>query len=144
MPRKKKTSTRTKRTFQSWGRRAPKRGKAREKLYKECGRKCFLLPSERKFPVCPSCRNSRCTCKPDCKGLIAAIIRGNQHGYPNVVRRAKRMYKKHGCSTKKKKKKSSKRRKSSKKREKKPTKRKKKKSTTKRKKRRSSARRKKK
>lgn len=73
----------------SWKRRAPKRGPEREQMIADCGRACFLMPDERKFPICRKCRvGHRCTCLPECNGLRAAIMRGRQWGYNDVVQRA--------------------------------------------------------
>lgn len=71
-----------------WRVAAPKRGRERTELLNKCGEKCFLLPKAKKFPVCPVCKNSICTCKYDCRGIIAAKVRASQYGYTDVRKRA--------------------------------------------------------
>lgn len=81
-----------------WGMLAPKLGKERSRLYKKCGKKCFLKPDKRKpsqskFPVC-----SKRSCKINCKGLSAAYIRSRQWrkkkpSYNKVAAKAKQMSK---------------------------------------------------
>ena len=61
-----------------WGKMAPKSGKERSRVYKKCGKKCFLKPNKRKpsqskFPVC-----SKSSCKINCKGVTSAYIRSRQ------------------------------------------------------------------
>lgn len=80
-----------------WSQIAPKRGHDREKLISGCGSRCFLMPRERKFPICRRCGELSCTCRPDCSGLRAAIIRSAQWGYPGVNREAKRLFDANGC-----------------------------------------------
>jgi hypothetical protein len=75
----------------SWSQRAPKRGPERARMLAECGKRCFLLPDVEKFPICEKCRPRGCGCRPDCAGLRAAIARGSQWGYADVVRRARAM-----------------------------------------------------
>lgn len=73
----------------------PRKGLARHVLKKRCGSKCFLRPSEEKFPVCKlaakrsrSGRLGRLSCKPDCRALLSAFRRAKQYQYPNVARKA--------------------------------------------------------
>ena len=53
-----------------WKQAAPKIGKEREQLASNCGGKCFLMPKERKFPICARCKKNMCECKLNCKGII--------------------------------------------------------------------------
>jgi hypothetical protein len=46
----------------------PTSRREREDLMGACGDKCFLVPNERKYPIC----NKKKTCKVDCNGLRAA------------------------------------------------------------------------
>lgn len=83
----------------SWSKDAPKRGAEREELAHGCGERCFLMPSQRKFPICSRCGSGGvCSCAPSCAGLRAAMIRSAQWGYDGVHTKAKRMYAKQGCS----------------------------------------------
>lgn len=86
------------RETRGWALNAPKTFSERESVYDKCGSKCFLIPSERKFPVCP--RDTK-DCIPDCGGLISAKIRARQWGYwPLVEKKFERTYKEAGCSKK--------------------------------------------
>jgi hypothetical protein len=67
-----------------WSEEAPRKKAEREKMLAQCGRKCFLLPSKLKFPVC------RKTCEPDCRGARAAYMRAKQHKYEGVAKAAKK------------------------------------------------------
>jgi hypothetical protein len=80
-----------------WSEIAPKRVAEREKLVSGCGGRCFLMPRERKFPVCKRCSGDSCSCKAECSGLRAAIIRSAQWHYPEVNRRARQMFDEQGC-----------------------------------------------
>ena len=81
-----------------WSEHAPKKGKQREQLAKSCGKKCFLLRNQKKFPVCPRCNGNVCTCKPSCEGLRAARIRAAQWHYKQVKETAEKLLKESGCS----------------------------------------------
>lgn len=87
------------RETRGWNLRAPRTVPEREAVFERCGSKCFLIPEERKFPVCE--RETR-TCKADCGGLLSAKIRARQWGYwPLVGKKVEQLYKESGCSTKK-------------------------------------------
>jgi len=75
-----------------WSRLSPKRGSDRHKMKKKCGKKCFLLPSEEKFPIC-----SRGSCRTNCNGLLAAYKRASQYKYSRVKSRAKSLAKRNRC-----------------------------------------------
>jgi hypothetical protein len=86
------------RETRNWSIRSPRTVEEREYVYKKCGSKCFLIPSERKFPVC---EKNTTTCVPDCGGLISAKIRARQWGYwPLVENKMERLYKNLPCSKK--------------------------------------------
>lgn len=76
-----------------WTKIAPKQGKERTSMLRKCGSKCFLLPSEKKFPIC-----TPGSCRVNCKGLAAAKIRASQWGYNNVRSKAQHKGVKAGCS----------------------------------------------
>lgn len=80
-----------------WSTVAPRKGLDRERLMKGCGGRCFLMPKEKKFPICRRCDGRSCSCKPECSALRAARIRAAQWGYPEVYRRAKQMFDEQGC-----------------------------------------------
>ena len=67
-----------------WGEVAPKRGRARQELYDNCGDKCFLIPENKSFPICAGCDSGNCACELDCRGLSAAKIRAHQWKYANL------------------------------------------------------------
>jgi hypothetical protein len=81
-----------------WGKMAPKSGKERSRVYKKCGKKCFLKPDKRnpsqsKFPVC-----SKSSCKINCKGVTSAYIRSRQWrkkipSYSKIATKAKKLSK---------------------------------------------------
>ena len=62
-----------KRKTSGWAKISPK-GKARTRMLKKCGRKCFLGP-KKSFPIC-----AKGTCKISKKGLYAAYVRSRQWG----------------------------------------------------------------
>ena len=76
-----------------WAARAPKPGKARERLYSACGPDAFLLPNKEqrgksKFPIAAKCgtgTEGMCDCKIDCGGVQAAYNRARQYKYDNVA-----------------------------------------------------------
>lgn len=87
------------RETRDWSLKAPKTVEEREEVYDKCGAKCFLMPNERKFPVCA--RDTK-DCKADCGGLLSAKIRARQWGYwPLVEKKTERLYKESECSKKK-------------------------------------------
>ena len=69
------------------GRKAIKRRSVRQKMPSQC----FLLPKERKFPVCPASVAKTGKVVYDVKLIRAAITRAAQHGYPEVERKARRL-----------------------------------------------------
>jgi hypothetical protein len=75
-----------------WAVSAPQRGKERKELLMTCGEKCFLMPNEKKFPVCAATRVSK-ECKYDCRGIISAKIRAKQYKYPEVAALAEKLEK---------------------------------------------------
>ena len=75
-----------------WAAQSPRRGRERSVMSKKCGSSCFLLPSEKKFPICP--KNS---CKKSCKGLLSAKIRAKQYKYNKVASKAEALMRKHKC-----------------------------------------------
>lgn len=83
-----------------WSKASPHKGSARHSLKKRCGRKCFLLPSKEKFPICDN------NCRVSCKGLVAAKVRSAQWKYSGVYKRASSMINKRQCTLKSKRSKS--------------------------------------
>ena len=78
-----------------WSGRKPTRGKERHQLMQECGKECFLLPEQEKFPICQSPRMTGgvSNCKPDCQGVQSAYIRARQYKYDDVAEKAKELLK---------------------------------------------------
>ena len=74
-----------------WAAMAPQRGKERTKLSQKCGSKCFLMPKEKKFPICAS------KCNVSCRGLLSAKIRASQYKYKGVAQKATKLMKTHQC-----------------------------------------------
>ncbi len=83
-----------------WSSDVPKRGSERHLLKKECGDKCFLMPEDEGFPICPKCFNNVCKCEIDCRGLTAAKIRAKQHKYNQVSKAVETLEKKTQCGKK--------------------------------------------
>lgn len=67
----------------------------RNEMKENYGNDAFLLPSEQKFPVI----NPE-TGKYDCKLIYAARIRAKQHDYPEVAKKAEKLYADQGCEEK--------------------------------------------
>ena len=68
----------------------PKHGEERYSLYRRCPN-CFLLPEEKKFPICGN------DCTLDCRAINSAYVRARQHKYPNVAIKAKSLKNRYGC-----------------------------------------------
>lgn len=81
---KKKTSP-----FKRWSGRSPKKGSQREEMMKKCGKKCFLSPSDKAFPICPYEKNP--ICKVDKAGVLSAFVRARQWKHEDVAKKAKKM-----------------------------------------------------
>lgn len=91
-----------------WSAMAPKKGPERARLYEECdakGQKCFLSPNAKNpgisgFPICPACRdpNVPCSCRPNCKGIVAAYARGRQWKHVEQADKARELEMMYGCS----------------------------------------------
>jgi hypothetical protein len=77
-----------------WTAMAPQRGRERSALLAKCGAKCFLLPNQKKFPVCSALRVGE-NCKVNCKGILSAKIRAGQHKYNDVANLAEQLEKMH-------------------------------------------------
>jgi len=67
-----------------WKKIEPHKGKERKHLMDACGPKCFLDPIHKGFPICDKCIGSKCSCKIDCKAVIAAKTRSSQYGYKHI------------------------------------------------------------
>ena len=83
----------------SWTTVSAPKGKARHLLKYHCGAKCFLMPKEEKFPICPDYTVSR-KCKPSCRGLLAAKRRASEWHYAGVRSKAVAMMKRLKCKSK--------------------------------------------
>jgi hypothetical protein len=97
-----------------WHKSAPF-GAQRTRMYKKCGKKCFLgkkTPGDKQHPDFPICTKG--TCKINPKGVYAAYVRAKEWGnkprsykgkghprlrqksYKRIARTAKKMLKKYG------------------------------------------------
>ena len=85
-----------------WHGAAPTGKAEREKLFSDCGAKCFLLPGQLKFPICEREAVSKGTkdrCRPVCQGLEAAKMRARQYPkYKNIAARAEKLEMKDRCA----------------------------------------------
>jgi hypothetical protein len=71
------TKTRKRVPWAGWSKQKPS-AKQRTKMYKKCGKKCFLGPAEKPHPSFPICKKN--TCKVSRKGVYAAFVRARQWG----------------------------------------------------------------
>lgn len=111
----KKNTQRKSVQWKGWSKLAPK-GAQRTRMYKKCGKKCFLgtkTHGDKQHPDFPICATG--TCKINKKGLMSAYIRAKQWGksrksyktskpsfkrsyYTNISRKAKKMLQRFGES----------------------------------------------
>ena len=104
--KKLKSSARGERT-RGWSALAPRSVGDKLKMYNKCKSKCFLLPNKKspkksKFPICIKPVNGRVSCKPNCKGLLAAKVRsrqfrGKSRRYANVSKKVDKLAKSVKC-----------------------------------------------
>jgi hypothetical protein len=90
----KSRSRRSNHPVRGWGAMSPRGARQRVNLYKRCGKKCFLRPSDLGFPVCA--RSAR-HCRANCAGLAAAEYRAGQYGYTNIESKARKIAKNRRC-----------------------------------------------
>lgn len=80
----------------SWTLKAPTRTSERRKLLQTCGKSCFMMPGDLKFPVCnkeaPPCTYNK-------KGITAAYVRARQWGYQDVANKVETLRKNLGLKT---------------------------------------------
>ena len=86
--------TKRRNLWSGWSKVKPKTRKAKKKMFKKCGQKCFLFENL-KFPICKVN-----TCDIDKRGIWAAYIRAKQWEkripkYKRVSRKAKKLLKKY-------------------------------------------------
>jgi hypothetical protein len=82
-------------TSKGWKQASPQRGTPRKKLLEECGKKCFLIPDKKKFPICKKCSRGKCDCKPDCRAILSAKRRAHQQErYPELYAKIDRLLEK--------------------------------------------------
>lgn len=75
-----------------WSKAAPRRGRPRHRVMKECGPKCFLDPEHEAFPICARQTGRSSRCELDCRGIKSALVRARQYGYTNIARAADKLY----------------------------------------------------
>jgi len=94
----KKSSKRSKRSLASatrgWKKMNPKNISTRREMMSKCGRKCFLMPDELKFPIC----SKSGSCKLNCRGVVSAKVRAGQWKYKSVMKKADVLIKKFKCT----------------------------------------------
>jgi hypothetical protein len=73
-----------------WAIASPKKGKERNQLMDKCGKVCFLRPEVKKYPICAALREGK-GCKIDCRGVLAAKKRANQHKDLDVIRKVSKL-----------------------------------------------------
>ena len=81
--------TRKRMPWAGWSKLEPK-GRQRTKMYRDCGKKCFLgtiSKSDKEHPDFPICAKN--TCRVSDKGLWAAYIRAKQWGHARSDYRSK-------------------------------------------------------
>ncbi len=85
------------RTNTPWAEKKPHTKKERELLYKTCGKNAFLIPTDRKFPICQKLDAKNKTCTYNCNGLKAASRRAGEFKYKNVLKKSKLLTSKLDC-----------------------------------------------
>lgn len=80
-----------------WGQVKPSSIGKRRVLRDLCGPKCFLKPKDHKFPICQGLEHNKNKCVMDCRGVLAAKIRGAQWKYKKIVSETNKLGKKLGC-----------------------------------------------
>jgi hypothetical protein len=79
-----------------WRELSPRRGIQRRVLYDRCGNVCFLDSKGLGFPVC-SLKSPGKKCKPDCRGILAAYVRGRQYKHGTIAAHALKLAKQMNC-----------------------------------------------
>jgi len=77
----------------SWKQKKPSSVSERRRVLQKCGSSCFLLPKQKKFPIC----NKQLPCTYNCRGLKASSARAGQWKYLDVLKRSKALTKELGC-----------------------------------------------
>jgi hypothetical protein len=77
--------------IRGWAANAPQQGRPRDQVMRRCGKKCFLDPKRKDFPICRKCYGDDCDCRASCRGIRAAKIRAKQFGYRNIADKAQRL-----------------------------------------------------
>lgn len=80
-----------------WKEEAPYGKPARRRVRDACGDGCFLRPDHLAFPICNKCDGGKCDCRPNCRGLHAAVSRAHEWKYMTVARAAQEIAKDKGC-----------------------------------------------
>jgi hypothetical protein len=94
--RNNRSRSRSRSPARGWTALAPRSTNPRRNLKSKCGSKCFLSPRDLKYPICS--KNTK-SCKPDCRGLLAAKIRSSQSGRaPSIARKADSIGRRMKCS----------------------------------------------
>jgi hypothetical protein len=94
---------RTARRVDRWGRVAPRRVREMLMVYRRCGRGAFLDfnandPAASGYPiVAVTAGKSSVSCRPDCRGLLAAYARARQQHRQKIANKAVGRAVKAGC-----------------------------------------------
>lgn len=99
-----KKSMNVDRSDTSWADKKPQTKKEREAVLEKCGKVCFLIPEDEKFPICNKLETEESPCEYNCKGLKAASSRAGEWKYKNVLEKSKELTKKLDCYVNKEKK----------------------------------------
>jgi hypothetical protein len=84
---------------ESWMTKKPETKPERTRVLQKCGKSCFLVPDQLKFPIC---NKDAPPCKYNCRGLKAASSRAGEWKYTRVLEKSKELSAKFGCYKKKK------------------------------------------
>ena len=78
---------------QAWGTKKPTSVGQRNTLLENCGDSCFLIPQQKKFPIC----NKTLPCTYNCRGIKGASSRAGEWKYNAVLSKSKELSTKFGC-----------------------------------------------
>ena len=81
-----------------WATKKPEKKSQRTRVLETCGKSCFLVPDELKFPIC---NKDAPPCEYNCRGLKAASSRAGEWKYTRVLEKSKALTARFGCYKKK-------------------------------------------
>lgn len=84
--------------MKGWANKAPGTQAERKTLDGQCGNhKCFIDEYNLKYPICPKCQGSQCSCRKSCAGLASAYSRAAQQDRSSIKCDAVRIARDEGC-----------------------------------------------